>query len=321
MSTTTKKVKSIPSNWASLQSETKLKFELGFIQKTYSHKAFTFTAKDLPLIEYMASEFVNEPSGNRDKDNDNIYRILRCLQTGNWYPEVMDIHIDTDGVLKNGQHTLDAIIQWFNQEKTSSNASVVVGFKLGTDPSSMPYLDSARPRSVDQTLTIGNAKNQVSVNKFMRDVVKFETRHIVHDIDPLNYGGSRRINFYEMVDVVNKNTKILERLFGEIGFPGSDFGGGIRYALFKLGQKNLELAGEICDEIRKAHMDNSNISPKPESSHCNKMEEHELIEHIRSRKASAKQKEKTYDNPIIYTDVCAWITEKYSEVDSKTFAF
>ncbi len=68
-------------------------------------------------------------------------------------------------------------------------------------------------------------------------------------------------------------------------------------------------------------MANSNKSPKPESDHCNKMKEHSLIEHIRSRKASAKQKEKVYDNPLIYADVVDWILSKYSKVSNKVFLY
>ena len=299
----------------------KLKFDINFVKNSFEYKQFTFTKRDLPLIEYMASEFVNDPEKNRAKDNDNIFRILRCLITNNWYEEVSDIHVDINGNLKNGQHTLDAVIQWFNQDETPKGASVVIGFKLGTSEDSMPYLDSSRPRNIDQNLTIKHGRETMPINKFMRDVIKFETRRTIHKIDPLNFGGARRINYYEMEDVVNKNQKLLNSLFGELGFPMSDFGGGMRYAIFRLGKKDLKLATEICDEIREVHMANSNKSPKPESDHCNKMEEHSLIEHIRSRKASAKQKEKVYDNPLIYTDVVDWILSKYSKVSNKVFLY
>ena len=300
------------------------RFKRGFIRDSFQYKQVTFGQEDLNFLYILKSAEVNPAEGNRAKSNDNTFRLLRCMQQGEWFPEVLDIHIDTSGKLKNGQHTIDALYQHLSHAECPDYATITLGFKLGVNPDSMPYLDSCRPRSIHQNLTINHNGNDIGVNKHMKDVIKLATKEKIHQSDPMGYGGtSKAVNFFEMKEVVNEHEGILHALFTGSKFPRRDWNGGIRYMLFKLALVNLDLATQLSQDIRDVHEDNwsEDDDSRPESEYCDHVQEHDLIEHCRSKKYSDKFQARNYLTFNFYEDSVEWVLETYPEVKPETFSF
>lgn len=297
------------------------RFEKDFVKKSFQYKQFTFGKDDLEFLRLLASETINPPQKNRDKSNDNIHRLVRCMVKGEWFPEVLDIHIDPNGRMKNGQHSIDALIQYLEQHDCPDDAQITLGFKLGSNPKAMAYMDSCRPRSPMQTLAIEIDGNTTLVNKNMKDVIKFATKEKIHDFFPLRYGStSKMVNFFEMQEVIDEYSELLVDLFGELGFPRQDWSGGIRYALFKLAQDHRELAVELSKDIRDVHAENWSESEPELSDYVDLNKEHDVLEYCRSKKYSKKFLAKRYIAPDYYDATAEWIVEHYPEVDAKTFA-
>ena len=307
------------------ESAEQKRFNKHFVKKDYTYKELTWAKKDVAFFDFLLSEEVNDPMSNRKKSADNIYRYYRCLKSGNFHPQTTDIYIDWNGQLMNGQHTLEAIVQFFNQASTSDDTKIQLNFKVGCDPSIMPYLDSALPRTFEQNFSIKIDGKDSPCSSSIAQIVKLHTRHLVHKIDPLNFGGSKRINYYEAQDVLEDHGELLNELFNSDGTPSKQaFPIGVQYSLFRLALEDEAIAQEICGDIREVSIQNSSMPKKdrPKSkSMNNKDEEHELLEIIRQNKANAEMNDKKYGHPQQYNDTCDWITENYGEVDSKIFAF
>jgi len=297
------------------------RFDEDFIKNSFEYKLFTFGKDDLEFLRLLSSEVVNPPQKNRDKSNDNIDRLVRCMVKGEWFPEVLDIHIDPSGKMKNGQHSIDAVIQYLEKHDCPDDAKVTLGFKLGSNPKAMAYMDSCRPRSPMQTLAIEIDGNATLINKNMKDVIKFATKEKIHDFFPLRYGStSKMVNFFEIQETIDEYSELLVDLFGELGFPRQDWSGGIRYALFKLAQDHRELAVELSKEIRDVHAENWAESEPEMSDYVDLIKEHNILEHCRSIKYSKKYLAKRYVAPDYYDATVEWVLENHPEVEAKTFA-
>lgn len=275
--TTKTKTKTINS---SIQSDrdnikAKIQFKKEFVKQNFEPKMYSFTEKDLPLIEYLSSEEVN--SNNRGKTDDNIRRLYRCLEADQWYATANVLEISREGVLLNGQHTFDAMNQWFRTSKKSKGKKVPVVFFIGVDPNSMPYIDTAKRRSPHQNLKIKHNGTRISLSPIQKEIVLTEGRYAIHGSP---FAKSGHVNFFEYDNVIKKHSSMLDKIFGDrafcSGFPKKAIG----YALFCLAKENEELAESIMDEICKVH----NTTGRKKSRFCKLPEEHSLVELFREEK-------------------------------------
>ena len=252
-------------------------FDEKFVKNDYEYLSVTFTSEDLPLIEYMKSSEVN--SNNRQKVADNVYRLFRCLKAGVWYQENLDIHVAKEGYLMNGQHTLEAIAQFFLDANTPSDTEVPIGFKLGCNEDAMPYLDTQKKRSPEQNLVIEN----VLLNPIQKAIVLIEGKRVIHGKP---FGKSGQVNHFEYVDVIEENKSILEDVFKDRVLPNDFPRRAIGYALFLLAKENKGLAEDIMNEIsdfcKDENRGESMSAFKKDGSAFPK--EHELIELFRHEK-------------------------------------
>ena len=290
------------------------RFKKDFIKKSYQHKVFKLTKKDVKLLKVMASENVNW--NNRKKNHDGIDKLYRCLVADYWFTECNDIYIDIDGKLKNGQHTIDALINLLLQ--ADDDYFIMVGFKLGVHPDCILYLDMNRPRNPLDTLQILIDGNRFNLNKNMKDVVKFKGREDVHDHP---FRRAKALNSFEMQNVVNSHQELLHKLFGELGFPRQDWNGGIRYALFRLGLEHEDLAIELAQEIRSVHSENADDEDSPQSDYAEVQQEHDIIEHCRSVRYSERYKYSDFRPQNYYDKAVEWILEEHAQVDGSAFSF
>jgi hypothetical protein len=131
------------------------------------------------------------------------------------------------------------------------------------------------------------------------------------------------VNFFEMQEIVETHEKILHTLFTGSKFPRRDWSGGIRYMLFKLALVNLDLAEQLSEDIRQVHEDNwsEDEYSRPESEYCEHVQEHDLIEHCRSKKYSDKFQGKSYKVINFYDDAVDWVLENYSDIEGSVFGF
>ena len=173
-----------------------LQFDAEFKRENFEHKVVALTADDLPLINYMRSEKIN--NNNRSKDVDNVKRLFRCLKGEAWHYETDDIKICSNGYLLNGQHTLEAISQYFNDASTSEGTEVLLGFKLGVSTGAMPYFDTQKKRSPEQNLKIKG----VALNPIQKQIVLAEGRYSILG-NPFPQRG--QINYFEYENVIKAN--------------------------------------------------------------------------------------------------------------------
>lgn len=253
----------------------KIQFRKEFVKQVFEPKMYSFSEKDLPLIEYLSSEEVN--SNNRGKTDDNIRRLYRCLEADQWYPTANVLEISREGVLLNGQHTFDAMNQWFRTSKKAKGKKVSVVFFIGVDPNSMPYIDTAKKRSPHQNLKIKHKGTRISLNSIQKEIVITEGKRTIHGSP---FAKSGHVNFFEYENVIKKHSSMLTKIFSDrtfcSGFPKKAIG----YALFCLAKEDEELAESIMDEICKVH----NTKGRKKSRFGNFPEEHTLVELFREEK-------------------------------------
>jgi hypothetical protein len=292
--------------------ETQDFFEENFVKDDYEYLPVTFTSEDLPLIEYMKSSEIN--SNNRQKVADNVARLFRCLKAGIWYQENLDIHVAKEGHLMNGQHTLEAVAQFFLDANTPSGSEVPIGFKIGCNEDAMPYLDTQKKRTPEQNLMIEN----VLLNPTQKAIVLIEGKRVIHG-KPFGYSG--QVNYFEYEDIIEDNKSILTDVFKDRvlsrDFPHKSIG----YALFLLAKENQELAEDIMNEICDSHsMENRGKSfadPK-------QLEEHLLVEMYRREKRdkidtmSSKTNRDCYRQEEFFPIAVDWLVSNHN-IDRKVF--
>jgi hypothetical protein len=292
-----------------------------FKQKEFKYFTYDFGVKDLPLLDHMRSDQVNDPSRNRGKADDNIKRLFRCLQAGQWFFESIDILINERGELLNGQHTLDAISQYLLDAKTPRDAVVKVGFKLGVDSRAMPYLDTQKKRSPHQNLRIKQGGVDIKLNRAQEYIVLTEGKNLVHG-SPFAKG--KIVNFFEYDSVIKKHSSMLNRVFGNRVFC-SDFPHiGISYPLFCVAKEDEELANTILDEICDIHNESNREVSKWYPYEKQIPVEHELIEKFRQEKhlkmsgMTSKTGRDCYRAEEFYPLAVNWLVEKY-DLDRNIF--
>ena len=315
--TKTKKINS------SIQSDrdkikAKIQFQKEFVKQDLQVKRYTFTEKDLPLIEYFSSEEVN--SNNRGKTDDNTRRLYRCLDASKWHAEACLIMISREGVLMNGQHTFEAFNQWFRTSKKSKCKKISAIFLLGVHSDAMPYIDTAKKRSPHQNLRIKQGGVNVKLNRIQEFIVLTEGKRVIHGSP---FARSGQVNFFEYEDVIKKHSSMLTSIFSDRSFC-SDFPlKAIGYALFCLAKEDQELAESIMDDICKKNDRKDGVMSKYSPS---KSKQHELVELFREEKAlretQAYQKLKNvrdgYRQEDFYPLVVDYLVKKH-KINSKVF--
>ena len=319
----TKKKLSAKSQQALAEVQAQVDFETRFVQDKFGHVVVNFSSKDLPLIDYMRSEKVNDPAKNRAKNADNIKRLVRCLEAGEWHFESIDIMIDSDGNLLNGQHTLEALFQHLSSAETPKNKRVKIGFKVGVNRNAMPYLDTQKKRSPQQNLRIKDGDLDISLNRTQEAIVLAEGRNVILG-QPFFKSG--QINYFEYERIIQKHSSMLNAIFGNRvlsqDFPHKAIG----YALFCLAKENEELANEIMDDIANTHINALKAKSAPMSEWKDELQEHELVEIFRREKfkrshgdykkfANARD---GYRQEDFYPLVVGWIVENH-KIDRKVF--
>lgn len=289
-------------------------FEKNFIRDDYEYFITTLTKEDLPLIQHMKSSEVN--SKNREKTSDNVKRLYRCLEAGEWYHESLDIFISTEGRLMNGQHTLEAINQYLLNANTPSDAEVQLGFKVGCDEDAMPYLDTQKRRSPEQNLKI----KDVALNPTQKAVVLAEGKRLILGRP---FGASGQVNYFEYMNVIENNKSILEDVFEDRvlsrDFPHKAIG----YALFLLAKEDQQLAKEIMDEISDFHSDEDRGDSFADPS---QLEEHRIVEVYRREKKkkmdavneTSKTTRDCYRQEEFFPEAVSYLMENYN-IDQEVF--
>lgn len=319
---TKRKVKaSVRAEVAQNNLNAQAKFAELFKKEDFDHFVYEFSSKDLPLVDHMRSEEVNDPSTNREKTSDNVKRLYRCLVAGEWHFESIDIMIDSNGILLNGQHTLEAVAQYLNHADTPKGAKVKLGFKVGVDSGAMPYLDTQKKRSPQQNLRIKHGDLDIRLNRTQENIVMTEGRRTIHG-QPFGKGGGGTVNFFEYENVIKKHSSMLDRIFGNKvlckDFPHKAIG----YAIFSLAKEDEELACEIMNDISDFH----NQTNRGDSEWCDKPQEHELVELFRKEKmkrenssyTSLKNARDGYRQEDFYPVVIDWVCENH-DVSRKIF--
>ena len=280
------------------------RFKKEFVKDKLTYVVKNFKKTDLILLKQMIGNDIN--SNNRKKSNDNIYNLYRCMKNGHWYEEANDIMVSSQGILLNGQHTITASINYLKDADTANDAILPLSFKLGCRAEAIGYADCGRMRDpLDSITLILNGKNK-RINKFQRDVIKFQTKTDVHEHP---FRRMQKNSAFEYEQTAHKYSELLDELFGEIGFPRTTWTGGVRYALFRLGLEDKDLARQIVDDIRDEHNDGSDDN---KSIHLpNERAEHDLIEFIRSVRHSAKHENEEWRPWDYYNQVVIWLEDNY----------
>ena len=312
-----KGITSLQANKDKITAE--IRFKKDFVRKGFRTKEYSFIEKDLPLIDHMSSGEVN--SNNRSKSHDNVKRLYRCLEANQWHEGASVVCISNEGVMLNGQHTFDAISQWFRTSKKAKGKKVPVVFLLGMDPNSMPYIDTAKKRSPHQNLRIKQGEEDIKLNRAQEYIVLTEGKNSVHG-SPFSKG--KAINFFEYDNVIKKHSSMLSRVFGDRVFC-SDFPHiGISYALFCVAKEDEELANTILDEICDIHNESNRELSKWYPYKKQILVEHELIEKFREEKhlkmsgMTSKTGRDCYRAEEFYPLAVNWLVEKY-DLDRNIF--
>lgn len=294
-----------------------IKFNRTFKKANFKFFSYEFSVKDLPLIEHICSQEVN--SNNRVKSDDNTRRLYRSFLANEWYPEASIIAVSKQGELINGQHTFDAMNQFFNTSKATKNKKVLVHFFLGVNPKAMPYWDTAKKRSPHQNLTIKHNGYDIGLNRIQKEIVLTEGKNIIHGSPFVRFG---QVNFFEYENVIKKHSSMLDRVFGNrvfcVDFPYKAIG----YALFCVAKEDEELADTIITEICDYH--NHSKQKFKLSDYKDALEEHPIIEEFRRQKMlkmkpmTSKTSRDCYRAEEFYPKATKWLSANY-DIDSKIF--
>ncbi len=296
-------------------------FEAEFVTDDHESFRLPITKEYLPLIDYMRSSKVNY--NNREKNPDNVKRILRCLEAGKWYPDAEYIKIAKEGFLMNGQHTLEAISQFLSDSKTPDDVEFELGFFVGCNADAMPYLDTQKKRSPEQNLKIEN----VLLNRTQRDIVIIEGKRVVHETP---FGRSGQVNYFEYENVIKENKSILEDVFKDRVLSNDFPHRAIGYALFLLAKENKELAESIMEEITEFHSTEDRGNSKFAYAKVRGggrqplPKEHEFVELFREKKhekmmqMESKTDRDCYRQEEFFPLACEWLVLNHN-IDQEVF--
>ena len=102
----------------------------------------------------IAARWLATSTGNRNVSDRHVIRLARDMTSGAWQPdEGTPIRFDVHGCLCDGQHRLMALIR--------SHRSFVFTVETGISEAAIQVMDTGRPRSVSDHLTMMGRTNTV----------------------------------------------------------------------------------------------------------------------------------------------------------------
>ena len=106
---------------------------------------------ELTAYRYLETAFGTAGAKNRNVSQLTVHEYADAMRRGEWLPTNQGIGFDWNGVLRDGQHRLWAIIE----------AKVVVAMNVtrGMDPAAFDVIDVGRRRSMSDVLTIAGEVN------------------------------------------------------------------------------------------------------------------------------------------------------------------
>ena len=110
-------------------------------------------AKIVLLTPELAVELLESNIGNRKLKQDTFNFYVEQMLSGDWKENGEAIIIDKDGLIKDGQHRLEAVIK--------ADYSYKVPIVYGVDPSVMDTIDTGTNRSLNDVLQLSGYKNYI----------------------------------------------------------------------------------------------------------------------------------------------------------------
>ena len=118
----------------------------------------------------IAQDYLNRNIQNRKFKKGVILDLSNKMTSGKWKENGESFIFDSNGVLKDGQHRLKAIIK----SKHSFNAVIVTG----VDPDVMDTIDTGSNRTLSDVLFLNNFKSATQIAALTKAIIIFNKRNL-----------------------------------------------------------------------------------------------------------------------------------------------
>lgn len=143
----------------------------------------------------MAKEWLASNPENRRLDKGHAASLARDMQAGNWRLTGQSIQFGADGLLKDGQHRLQAVIL--------ANMSVPMLVVRGLDNDVQQFIDINRKRSLGDILQMQGYANGAALAATLRLLMSVKDKAVTH------YTSGRYTNI-ECIDFLHANPEVVE---------------------------------------------------------------------------------------------------------------
>jgi len=199
----------------------------------------------------LAKELLSVNRKNRKIEDKRVFRYADDIQKGNWKSETGEaIKIAKDGSILDGQHRLHAIIK--------ANKSIDLLFIEDLDSSIMPVLDTGKPRSASDVLTINKVKYSTRVASLIQALSHYDkTEDVGQKVSiGLNLTNEAVLNYYyENKDFIDDVILLAGRFYANFQQVLEFFDVALFIYLLKKkhGQKGFEFMRQLCQGTEVSH--------------------------------------------------------------------
>lgn len=167
-------------------------------------------AQVVNLSPMVAKNILQKNIGNRSFDEKRVNEYSRAMKLGHWKENGESIIIDKNGIVKDGQHRLMAII------KANKNYNVVVVSDV--DPNVMQTIDIGKNRSLKDVLDINGVKNTSHVSSIILKIFNYKLNNkatYAGTSGNLKMTNSDGLSFYyDNKEELDELTKIAVKIYG-----------------------------------------------------------------------------------------------------------
>lgn len=169
----------------------------------------------------IASEILQLSNGNRKLKKDNVKHLSEDMINGEWIckPQIGSIGFNKEGRLKNGHHTLNAVIRAAEMhQQNMRNKGIEVGiddfiirlcFSVGCDDKDFEKMDTGASRSVRDSVEMNIEQSYGKYANLFKNVFKLR-----HNSFPTNCGAKRSdLNWEEYQNIIKTEGEAINDLF------------------------------------------------------------------------------------------------------------
>lgn len=201
------------------------------------------TSEWADITPAIAEKWLGQNHGNRNVRVAKVKAFARDMRNGAWLTDASPVRFDWNGVLIDGQHRLEAVIE--------SGATIRVLVVRGLDPQAREVMDTGTKRTPADALGFaGFEKDRNIAAATARIALARENGYVTTAFGgaPPNITNTETVNWVRDHEDVTHAVALARRTYNQIGITPSPWA----YCLYELEKVDGELAVEFADSMHES---------------------------------------------------------------------